>query len=116
MRIGILLPNWVGDVAMATPALRLTSVSVCPQARLVGVGGRICCRYCRGPLAKRNTAPAWEHKGPGGRADWRRGAGSSAPTARRAHPAAGDAVRRPVGQFSGARLSSATLAAACNGC
>ena len=38
MNIGIFLPNWLGDLVMATPALRRacggTSV---PQARLVGI-------------------------------------------------------------------------------
>ena len=36
MRIGVLLPNWVGDVAMATPALRTLRREL-PDARIVAV-------------------------------------------------------------------------------
>jgi heptosyltransferase-2 len=37
MRIGVLMPNWVGDVAMATPMLRALSQTF-PAAELVAVG------------------------------------------------------------------------------
>ena len=33
MRVGVLLPNWVGDVAMATPALRTLRKNL-PDARI----------------------------------------------------------------------------------
>ncbi|MFP6677960.1 MAG: lipopolysaccharide heptosyltransferase II [Pirellulaceae bacterium] len=36
MRIGVLMPNWVGDVVMATPALRLLRERL-PDADLVGI-------------------------------------------------------------------------------
>lgn len=37
MRIGIFLPNWIGDVVMATPALRAMRRHFGPRAHLVGV-------------------------------------------------------------------------------
>jgi heptosyltransferase-2 len=37
MRIGVFLPNWVGDVVMATPALRSLRHHVGAQAHLVGI-------------------------------------------------------------------------------
>ncbi len=36
MRIGVFVPNWVGDVAMATPTLRALRRNF-PTARIVGV-------------------------------------------------------------------------------
>ncbi len=37
MRLGVFLPNWVGDVVMATPALRALRELVGPDGTLVGV-------------------------------------------------------------------------------
>ena len=37
MKLGVFLPNWIGDVAMATPALRAMRKHFGPQARLYGV-------------------------------------------------------------------------------
>jgi heptosyltransferase-2 len=37
MRLGVFLPNWIGDVVMATPALRGLRNHFGPQAHLVGV-------------------------------------------------------------------------------
>ena len=37
MRLGIFLPNWIGDVVMATPALRALRNHFGPEAHLVGV-------------------------------------------------------------------------------
>jgi heptosyltransferase-2 len=37
MNVGIFLPNWIGDVVMATPALRALRKQVGPGGRLVGV-------------------------------------------------------------------------------
>ncbi len=37
MRIGVFLPNWIGDVVMATPALRAVRTRFGDQATLVGV-------------------------------------------------------------------------------
>jgi len=37
MKLGIFLPNWIGDVAMATPALRALRRHYGPQARIVGI-------------------------------------------------------------------------------
>ncbi len=37
MKLGIFLPNWLGDLAMATPALRAIRRRFGPQARIVGI-------------------------------------------------------------------------------
>jgi len=37
MKIGIFLPNWLGDVVMATPALRAMRRHFGPRARLIGI-------------------------------------------------------------------------------
>ncbi|MGC3967566.1 MAG: lipopolysaccharide heptosyltransferase II [Pirellulales bacterium] len=37
MNIGVFLPNWIGDVVMATPTLRALRKLVGPQGRIVGV-------------------------------------------------------------------------------
>jgi len=37
MRLGVFLPNWIGDVVMATPALRALRKHFGPDAHLVGV-------------------------------------------------------------------------------
>ena len=37
MRIGIFLPNWIGDVVMATPALRAVRKHFGQQAQVVGI-------------------------------------------------------------------------------
>jgi heptosyltransferase II len=37
MKIAVFLPNWLGDVAMATPALRAIRRHFGPQARIVGI-------------------------------------------------------------------------------
>jgi heptosyltransferase-2 len=37
MRLGIFLPNWIGDVVMATPAIRALRTLVGPQGRLIGI-------------------------------------------------------------------------------
>ena len=37
MRLGVFLPNWVGDVVMATPALRALRKFVGPEGTLVGI-------------------------------------------------------------------------------
>ena len=37
MKIAVFLPNWLGDVAMATPALRAMRRHFGPQARIVGI-------------------------------------------------------------------------------
>ncbi|HEY4232001.1 MAG TPA: lipopolysaccharide heptosyltransferase II [Lacipirellulaceae bacterium] len=37
MRLGIFLPNWIGDVVMATPALRALRNHFGPEAHLVGI-------------------------------------------------------------------------------
>lgn len=37
MRIGVFLPNWIGDVVMATPALRALRKLAGPDGRLVGI-------------------------------------------------------------------------------
>jgi len=37
MQLGIFLPNWIGDVAMATPTLRAVRKHVGPDGKLIGV-------------------------------------------------------------------------------
>ena len=37
MNVGILLPNWIGDVVMSTPALRALRKHYGPEARLTGL-------------------------------------------------------------------------------
>lgn len=37
MRLGVFLPNWIGDVVMATPTLRAMRKHVGPEGRIVGV-------------------------------------------------------------------------------
>jgi heptosyltransferase-2 len=37
MRIGVILPNWVGDVVMATPALRALRKMAGPEGELIGI-------------------------------------------------------------------------------
>src|SRR4051812_33149828 len=37
MRLGVFLPNWVGDVVMATPTLRALRKFVGTDGRLVGI-------------------------------------------------------------------------------
>jgi heptosyltransferase-2 len=37
MRVGVILPNWVGDVVMATPALRALRKHVGPDGELIGI-------------------------------------------------------------------------------
>ena len=37
MKIAIFLPNWLGDLAMATPMLRAMRRHFGPQARMVGI-------------------------------------------------------------------------------
>jgi heptosyltransferase-2 len=37
MRVGVFLPNWIGDVVMATPAIRALRRHVGPGGRLIGV-------------------------------------------------------------------------------
>jgi heptosyltransferase-2 len=37
MNVGILLPNWIGDVVMATPALRALRTHFGPEAHILGI-------------------------------------------------------------------------------
>src|SRR5438046_621164 len=37
MRLGVFLPNWIGDVVMATPALRAMRKFVGDEGQLVGI-------------------------------------------------------------------------------
>ena len=37
MKLGIFLPNWIGDVVMATPTLRALRKHFGPHARIVGI-------------------------------------------------------------------------------
>lgn len=37
MRVGVFLPNWVGDVVMATPAIRALRSHVGPDGQLIGI-------------------------------------------------------------------------------
>lgn len=63
MRIGLVLPNWVGDVAMATPTLRALREHW-PEARIIGVARPYLSPLLAGSAWLDALLP-WEHKGPG---------------------------------------------------
>ena len=63
MRIGVLLPNWVGDVVMATPALRTLRKHL-PDARIVGLARPYLKTLLEGTNWLDQIIP-WEHKGRG---------------------------------------------------
>src|SRR5260221_9503469 len=63
VRIGVLLPNWVGDVAMATPALRTLRKHL-PKARLIGIARPYLISLLEGTPWLDANIP-WEHKGRG---------------------------------------------------
>lgn len=63
MRVGVLLPNWVGDVAMATPTLRTLRKNL-PDARIIGIARPYLLSLLDGTSWFDITLP-WEHKGRG---------------------------------------------------
>ena len=63
MRIGVLLPNWVGDCVMATPALRTLRQEL-PDARIIGIAKPYLASLLAGTRWLDRTIP-WEHKGRG---------------------------------------------------
>jgi heptosyltransferase II len=63
VRIGVVLPNWVGDVAMATPTLR-TLRQHAPDAHIVGVARPYLTSLLDGTPWLDRVLP-WEHKGRG---------------------------------------------------
>src|SRR6266404_4545751 len=63
VRVGVLLPNWVGDVAMATPALRALRGSL-PAARIIGIARPYLIPLLDGTHWLDTVVP-WEHKGRG---------------------------------------------------
>jgi heptosyltransferase II len=63
VRLGVVLPNWVGDVAMATPALRTLREHL-PDARLVGVARPFLRSLLEGTPWLDAILP-WEHHGHG---------------------------------------------------
>jgi heptosyltransferase-2 len=63
VRIGVLLPNWVGDCVMATPALRTLRQEL-PDARIVGVAKPYLVPLLAGTPWLDRIVP-WEHKGRG---------------------------------------------------
>ncbi len=63
MRIGVLLPNWVGDVAMATPTLRTLRKNL-PDARIIGIARPYLLSLLDG-TSWLDATLAWEHKGRG---------------------------------------------------
>lgn len=63
MRLGVLLPNWVGDVAMATPALRAIRQH-CPTDRIIGIARPYLVSLLEGTPWLDAILP-WEHKGRG---------------------------------------------------
>ena len=63
MRVGVLLPNWVGDVAMATPALRTLRKNL-PEARIIGIARPYLLSLLEGSSWLDAKLP-WEHKGRG---------------------------------------------------
>jgi lipopolysaccharide heptosyltransferase II len=63
VRVGVLLPNWVGDVAMATPTLRTLRKNL-PHARIIGIARPYLLSLLDGTHWLDATLP-WEHKGRG---------------------------------------------------
>jgi heptosyltransferase II len=63
VRLGVVLPNWVGDVAMATPALRTLRKHL-PDSRIVGIARPYLQSLLEGTLWLDHFLP-WEHHGPG---------------------------------------------------
>ncbi len=63
MRVGILLPNWVGDVVMATPTLRTLRENL-PDARIIGIARPYLLSLLDGTRWF-DVALPWEHKGRG---------------------------------------------------
>lgn len=67
MKIGIMLPNWIGDVAMATPTLRALRHQF-PEAKLIGVIRPYAQEVLAGTSFLDQTV-FWDHHGPSGTAD-----------------------------------------------
>ena len=63
LRVGIVLPNWVGDCVMATPVLRTLRQRM-PDARLVAIARPYLLPLLAGTTWLDRLLP-WEHKGPG---------------------------------------------------
>ncbi len=63
MRVGVLLPNWVGDVVMATPTLRTLRKHL-PEARIIGLARPYLATLLDGTRWLDQVIP-WEHKGRG---------------------------------------------------
>jgi lipopolysaccharide heptosyltransferase II len=63
VKVGVVLPNWVGDVAMATPALRTLRKHL-PEARIVGVARPFLGSLLEGTRWLDAMLP-WEHHGRG---------------------------------------------------
>jgi heptosyltransferase-2 len=61
VRVGVLLPNWVGDCVMATPALRSLRENL-PRARLLGIARPYLLPLFGGNKWLDALVP-WEHKG-----------------------------------------------------
>ena len=102
MRLGIMLPNWIGDLAMATPALRALRKHL-PNAELVGLVRPYAAVVLKGTTWLDRLIP-WEHRG------WRSVPGNFG-TAWRAHRQHFDAfllMRRSYTAAMVARASGAT--------
>ncbi len=63
MKIGVMLPNWVGDLVMATPTLRALARRY-PKSRIVGIGRPHLLPLLDGLPWLAETI-AWEHRGRG---------------------------------------------------
>ena len=63
MKIGVILPNWVGDLVMATPMLRAIAKRF-PQAEVVGILRPYLIPLIEGNRSVSRFIP-WEHQGPG---------------------------------------------------
>ncbi len=68
MKIGVMLPNWIGDIAMATPALRALRRHFA-DAKLVGIVRPYGREVLEGTKWLDDVIP-WEHRGTGATGRW----------------------------------------------
>ncbi len=55
MRIGVFLPNWVGDACMATPALRALRAHFGSDAEMLAIGDQPHAKCCAASPGSMNS-------------------------------------------------------------